>query len=56
MFLNQSEIENIAERRHDCPNVRKGVKLLSKLMHAVNEQSSSDFRSSVDIRTFHIRM
>lgn len=39
MFMNQYEIENAASQHHDCPNVRKGVKLLLKLMESVNEQS-----------------
>jgi len=39
MFMNQSEIEWAASRQHDCPNVRKGVQLLLKLMEAVNAQS-----------------
>lgn len=39
MFMNQSEIEDIASRRHACPNVRKGVKLMQELMQAVNDQS-----------------
>jgi hypothetical protein len=38
-WLNQSDIEGMAERRHACPNVRKGVKLLYVLMQAVNDQS-----------------
>lgn len=39
MFWNQYEIEDAAQRQHDCPNVRKGVQLLLRLMQAVNEQS-----------------
>lgn len=39
MWMNQSEIEWAASRHHDCPNVRKGVKLLLRLVEAVNEQS-----------------
>lgn len=39
MFMNQYEIEETASRPHDCPNVRKGVQLLLKLMQSVNEQS-----------------
>lgn len=39
MFMNQSEIECAASAQHSCPNVRKGVKLLLKLMQSVNEQS-----------------
>ena len=37
--MNQAEIEWTASRQHDCPNVRKGVRLLHRLMEAVNEQS-----------------
>lgn len=37
--MNQSEIEWAASRHHECPNVRKGVKLLLRLMQAVNAQS-----------------
>jgi hypothetical protein len=39
MFMNQYEIEQAARAKHDCPNVRKGVQLLLKLMQSVNEQS-----------------
>lgn len=39
MFMNQYEIEMIASNNHACPNVRKGVRLLVNLMHAVNAQS-----------------
>lgn len=39
MFMNQSEIEIMAANRHTCPNVRKGVQLLYRLMEAVNAQS-----------------
>lgn len=39
MWMNQSEIEFAASRHHDCPNVRKGVRLLVKLVEAVNAQS-----------------
>jgi hypothetical protein len=39
MFMNQVEIEWAARQQHDCPNVRKGVRLLQRLMEAVNEQS-----------------
>lgn len=39
MWMNQAEIENAYERRHECPNVRKGIKLLYRLMTAINEQS-----------------
>lgn len=39
MWMNQFEIESAASCKHDCPNVRKGVRLLFCLMQAVNEQS-----------------
>jgi hypothetical protein len=39
MWMNQSEIEWAAQQTHKCPNVTKGVKLLLRLMQAVNEQS-----------------
>ena len=39
MWLNQSDIEGLASRTHSCPNVRKGVRLLHRLMQAVNAQS-----------------
>lgn len=39
MFMNQHEIEWAAQQQHTCPNVRKGVRLLKRLMEAVNEQS-----------------
>lgn len=39
MFMNQCEIEGAAAARHACPNVRKGVRLLLRLMQAVNAQS-----------------
>lgn len=39
MFMNQCEIENAASQQHDCPNVRKGVRLLLALVQSVNEQS-----------------
>lgn len=39
MFWNQYEIENAANQHHDCPNVRKGVRLLLRLVDAVNSQS-----------------
>lgn len=38
-FWNQYEVESAARATHACPNVRKGVKLLLKLMESVNEQS-----------------
>ena len=39
MWMNQMEIEMAAARHHECPNVRKGVRLLKKLMESVNRQS-----------------
>ena len=39
MFWNHIEVEMAASAQHDCPNVRKGVKLLKRLMESVNEQS-----------------
>ncbi len=39
MWMNQAEIEWVSERTHTCPNVRKGVRLLRRLVEAVNEQS-----------------
>lgn len=37
--MNQHEIEWAASRHHDCPNVRTGLRLLSRLVEAVNRQS-----------------
>lgn len=37
--MSQMEIEMMASHRHACPNVRKGVRLLYRLMRAVNAQS-----------------
>jgi hypothetical protein len=39
MWMNQAEIEWAAKQQHDCPNVRKGVRLLYRFMQSVNEQS-----------------
>jgi len=39
MWMNQADIEWAMSRHHECPNVRKGVRLLYRLMTAVNEQS-----------------
>jgi len=39
MDMNESDIEIMASNRHACPNVRKGVYLLYRLMEAVNNQS-----------------
>jgi hypothetical protein len=39
MWMNQAEIEWAYQQRHACPNVRKGIKLLYRLMTAINEQS-----------------
>jgi hypothetical protein len=37
--MNETEIEILQRRGHTCPNVRKGVRLLYRLMLAVNRQS-----------------
>ena len=39
MWMNAAEIEWAAHQYHKCPNVRKGVKLLHRLVESVNEQS-----------------
>lgn len=39
MWMNQAEIEWAAKCTHECPNVRKGLHLLLRLMEAVNDQS-----------------
>jgi hypothetical protein len=39
MTMNQMDIEMVASNKHACPNVRKAVNLLHKLMLAVNAQS-----------------
>jgi hypothetical protein len=39
MWMNQGEIEWAAEQQHACPHVRKGLRLLLRLMQAVNDQS-----------------
>lgn len=39
MFWNQAEIEAASSSPHACPNVRKGVRLLLRLMQSVNDQS-----------------
>lgn len=39
MKMNQSDIEIMASNTHDCPNVRKAVRLLAALLEAVNAQS-----------------
>lgn len=39
MNMNQADIQMVASNNHACPNVRKAVKLLSKLLEAVNAQS-----------------
>ena len=39
MFMNQPEIEFAASRQHACPNVTKGIKLMLRLVEAVNAQS-----------------
>lgn len=38
-WMNQTEIEWAASNHHKCPNVRKGLTLLLRLMQAVNAQS-----------------
>jgi hypothetical protein len=38
-FMNAAEIKYAASQRHECPNVRKGLKLLRKLVEATNSQS-----------------
>jgi hypothetical protein len=37
--MNQMEIEAAYDARHACPNVTKGVRLLYRLMRAVNRSS-----------------
>lgn len=37
--MNEAEIEWANQNNHECPNVRKGVRLLYRLMQATNEQS-----------------
>jgi hypothetical protein len=39
MWMNAIEIDGAAMSQHDCPNVRKGVRLLKALKDSVNEQS-----------------
>ena len=41
MWMNQSDIEILYQNHdsHTCPNVRTGVRLLYRLMEAVNNQS-----------------
>jgi hypothetical protein len=39
MWMNEADIEWAYQRRHACPNVRKGVTLLYRLMTSINEQS-----------------
>jgi hypothetical protein len=39
MWMNQYDIEMAASNHHACPNVRKGFRLLLRLMQAVNRQS-----------------
>ena len=38
-FWNEGEVLAAAQQPHQCPNVRRGVRLLKRLMEAVNEQS-----------------
>lgn len=37
--MNQGDIEAAASTPHRCPNVRKGVRLMLRLMRSVNAQS-----------------
>jgi len=37
--MNEIEIDIASRNKHDCPNVRKGILLLWRLMRAVNAQS-----------------
>lgn len=39
MNMNQYDIEYAARQHHECPNVRRGVKILLRLLEAVNSQS-----------------
>jgi hypothetical protein len=39
MDMNECDIRAMASNHHACPNVRKGVHLLLRLMEAVNAQS-----------------
>jgi len=39
MNMNQAEIEWAASVHHECPNVRRGLRLLLALVESVNEQS-----------------
>lgn len=39
IWMNTAEIEHAASMQHDCPNVRKGIKFLSRLVESVNNQS-----------------
>lgn len=39
MSMNAPEIDFAAAQQHECPNVRKGLKLLQALKNAVNQQS-----------------
>lgn len=39
MWMNQAEIEWANQQNHACPNVRAGVRLLYRLIQAVNNQS-----------------
>jgi len=39
MMMNQGDIEWACGRTHACPNVRAGLRLLFRLMEAVNTQS-----------------
>jgi hypothetical protein len=37
--MNEADIQMMHNNRHDCPNVRKAVQLLYRLVQAVNAQS-----------------
>ncbi len=39
MWMNRNDIEILNRNQHACPNVRKGVRLLYRLMQAVDAQS-----------------
>jgi len=39
MWMNELEIAMASRAQHECPNVRRGIRLLYRLMEAVNRQS-----------------
>lgn len=39
MYMNQHDIECANSCKHECPNVRRGVRLLYRLMNSINAQS-----------------